>query len=222
MTRLIDPVAAFAPPAGRPQEFPCEQLSHEWWTLRRGIPTASAFDRVLTPAQGKPSAQQDDYIAELIAERSEFAAPYVAPSGGYVTDEMAEGIRREPEARAWYALQAGCEVRQVGFVLSACGRWGCSPDGLIGADGVLELKNPAPRTHVRYRLRGGLPPEYRCQVHGALVVTGRRWADFVSYCPGFPPLLVRVEPDEFTDLLRAELERFSRKYADAIAALAAL
>jgi hypothetical protein len=215
MTDLQEPVAG-------PREFHCEQLSHEWWTLRRGIPTASCFDRILTPAKGQPSAQQDDYIAELISERSEFLPPYVAPSGGFTTDEMAEGLRREPEARSWYALQTDGEVRQVGFVLSACGRFGCSPDALVGDDGVLELKNPAAKTHVRYLMRGGLPVEYRCQVHGALIVTGRKWADFMSYSPGLAPLLVRVVPDEFTDLLRAELDRFHAKYRAAVDRIAAL
>lgn len=215
MTPLVESVAQeFA--TGGPQEFQVEQLTLSWWQLRRGVPTASSFDRILTPAQGKPSSQQDDYVAELVAERSEFTAPYVAREGGFVSDEMAEGIRREPEARAWYALQTDGAVRQVGFVLSACGRFGCSPDALVGDDGGLELKNPSAKVHVRYRLKGGLPPEYRCQVHGNLIVTGRKWFDFVSYCPGFPPLLVRVEPDEFTDRLREELGRFHEKYRAAL------
>jgi hypothetical protein len=210
-----------APPAG-PREFHCEQLSTDWWQLRRGIPTASAFGRILTPAKGEPSAQQDDYIAELISERSEFRPPYVVPSGGFTTDEMAEGLRREPEARSWYALQTDGEVRQVGFVLSACGRFGCSPDALVGDDGVLELKNPAAKTHVRYLMRGGLPVEYRCQVHGALIVTGRRFVDFCSYSPGLAPLLVRVTADEFTEKLRAELEAFDWKYRATLDKIAAL
>lgn len=221
MTQLTQSVAGeFA--GTTPQIFICDQMSYEWWQLRRGIPTASRFDRVLTPATGKPSAQQAGYIAELIAERSEFAPPYVLPSGGFVSDEMAEGIRREPEARSWYALQTDGDVRQVGFVLSACGRFGASPDALVGEDGLLELKNPKPATHVQYLLAGTLPVEYRCQVHGALVVTGRKWVEFVSYCPGFPPLLVRVLPDGFTRALREELERFHEKYMAALARVTAL
>jgi hypothetical protein len=221
VTRFIESVAAeFA--TGRPQEFHCEQLSHSWWQLRRGVPTASGFDRILTPAQGKPSGQQEDYIAELVAERAEFTAPFVVPSGGFVSGEMEEGLRREPEARSWYAMQTDGTVRQVGFVLSACGRWGCSPDALVGEDGGLELKNPAAKTHVRWLLRGGLPPEYRCQVHGCLIVTGRKFWDFLSYMPGFPPLLVRVEPDDFTEKLRAELEAFDQKYRAVLDRIAAL
>lgn len=208
--------------APAPQIFHCEQLSSEWWELRRGLPTASSFDRILTPAKGLPSAAQDDYIAELVAERSEFTPPFLAREGGFLSDEMAEGVRREPEARSWYALQTDGDVRLAGFVLSACGRWGCSPDALVGEDGGLELKNPAPKTHVKYLMRGKLPDEYRCQVHGCLIVTGRRWWDFCSYAPGFAPLLVRVVPDEFTDKLRAELERFSEKYRAAVGRVAAM
>lgn len=199
-----------------PQVFHCEQLSRDWWELRRGIPTASGFDRILTPAKGLPSASQNGYIAELISERADFVPPYILPSGGYVSDEMAEGIRREPEARSWYAMQTDGDVQQVGFVLSACGRFGCSPDALVGEDGGLELKNPAPKTHVEYLMRGELPVEYKCQVHGCLIVTGRKWFDFVSYCPGFAPFLVRVTPDEFTEKLRIELEAFSKRYRAAL------
>jgi hypothetical protein len=208
--------------APAPQVFLCEQKSAEWWDLRRGVPTASAFDRILTPTKAQPSAAQDAYIAELISERSEFVPPFVVRDGGFLTDEMAEGIRREPEARSWYAMQTDGDVRQVGFVLSACGRWGCSPDSLVGEDGGLELKNPAPATHVQYLLAGGLPVEYKCQVHGQLIVTGRKFFDFVSYCPGFAPLLVRVEPDAFTEKLRAELERFDAKYRAALERVAGM
>jgi hypothetical protein len=180
-----------APASSIASNRPTDTLSFDWWQLRRGVPTASSFDRILTPAKGQPSAQQEDYIAELVAERAEFTAPYVVPSGGFVSGEMEEGLRREPEARSWYAMQTDGAVRRVGFVLSACGRWGCSPDALVGEDGGLELKNPTAKVHVKYLLKGGLPAEYRCQVHGCLIVTGRAWFDFVSYHPGFAPLIVR-------------------------------
>lgn len=204
-----------------PQIFECAQYSSEWWQLRRGIPTSSRFDRVLTPGTGKPSAQQEDFIAELIAERVHVTDEYTPFDDGvwpsYQNDEMAEGLRREPEARAWYSMERDADLRLVGFVLSECGRFGCSPDALVGEDGGLELKNPAPKTHLKYLLRGGLPQEYKCQVHGSLIVTGRAYWSFMSYCPGFPPLLVDVRPDEFTDKLRDELERFHERYQQTLA-----
>lgn len=200
----------------------CEQLSAEWWELRRGIPTASSFDKILTPAKAQPSASQDDYIAELVAERYDRDNPFTRPDGGFTSGLMDEGLRREPEARNWYAMQTDADVKLAGFVVSPCGRFGCSPDGLIGGDGGLEMKNPAAKTHVRYLLDGGLPNQYRCQVHGSLVVTGRKWWDFVSYFPGLPTLLIRVVPDDFTDKLRTELERFHTKYLAAVSRIEAM
>ncbi len=213
--------ATLGAPAG-PQIFHVQQMSWDWWQLRRGIPTASNFGRILTPATAKPSAQQEGYIAELIAERSEFVAPFVPPEDRYSNAEMDEGIRREPESRSWYAMQADAEVVQVGFVKSACGRFGCSPDGLVGDDGGLELKNPSAKVHVEYLLKGGLPNEYKCQVHGSMIVTGRKWWDFLSYMPGFAPLLVRVTEDEFTDKLRKELAAFCDRLQETIARVQSL
>lgn len=207
-----------------PQIFTCAQYSPEWWELRRGVPTASAFDRILTAAQMKPSAQQDDYIAELIAEKAQFVVPYMPAEmdGGYVNSEMEEGIRREPEARSWYAMERGVDLQQVGFVLSACGRFGCSPDALVGDEGGLELKNPSPKVHLRYLLKGTLPNEYKCQVHGSMIVARRLWWDFLSYCPGFAPLLIRVKRDDFTAALHEELERFHAKYVRTQAQVSAM
>ncbi len=190
----------------------CEQYSEEWWQIRRGKPSASNFGRILTPAKMQPSAQQEDYIAELAAEV--FAMPYIAPfTRRDYGEDMAEGIRREPESRRWYSMIREVDVQQVGGCETDDEKLWCSPDGLVGADGGLELKNPAPRTHVKYLQAGGVPAEYLCQVHGSLIITGRKWWDFASYSPGLPPLLVRVTPDKFTARLCSELESFKAKYA---------
>jgi hypothetical protein len=191
----------------KPTIYDCAQYSDLWWQLRRGVPTASAFDRILTPKTLKPSSQQEDYIAELIAEKSAFHVPFSTERG--MTRAMEDGIDREPEARQWFSMQTDADVQQVGFVLSECGRWGASPDGLIGDDGGLELKCPLAKTQVRYLMEGGLPSEYKAQVHGSLIVTGRAYWMFLSYCPGLPPLLVRVVPDSFTELLRKALDDFN-------------
>lgn len=193
------------------------QYSPEWWQARRGYPSASAFDRILTPG-GKPSGQQDGYIAELIGD-------LVDLSPNFFTDRpmnraMEHGRNTEPEARDYYTLERdGAAVRQVGGVVSACGRFWCSPDGLVGPDVTLELKCPQLKTQAAYlmdadvMLAAGTPPsEYRPQVHGHLIVTGRPYVDFLSYSPPLPPLLIRVERSEYTDKLAAELERFNEKY----------
>lgn len=192
----------------------CPQYSPQWWSLRRGVPTASQFGRILTPKKCEPSAQQEDYIAELIADRACQTPPFFTERP--MSRDCANGLNMEPIARSWYAMQTDTEVQQVGFCLTDDGRFGCSPDGLVGEDGGLELKCPTLKTHVRYLQAGTLPDEYRAQVHGSLIVTGRAWWDFVSYAPGLPPLKLRVEPDAFTLRLADELEAFWRKYRAAL------
>lgn len=190
----------------------CEQLSEQWWRVRRGVPTASRFDAILTPKTMKPAAGQAEYIHELIADTVRLEPSITTNLGRPPTPEMQWGIDTEPEARAWYEMETGCEARRVGFVVTDDGRFGCSPDGLVGDAGGVEIKCPSLKTQVRYLLEGVLPPEYRCQVHGTLIVTGRPWWDFCSYASGLPALLVRVTPDDFTAALAAELERFRRRY----------
>lgn len=187
------------------QIIDCLQRSPEWWRIRRGLPTASSFDKLLTPARMKPSASQDSWICELVAER--FASVW-PNEGGYVSSSMQHGIDTEDTARRWYEFDNDVEVTQVGFCLSDCGRFGCSPDGLVGDDGLLELKCPDAHTHVQYLLSGDLPLEYKCQCHGSLAVTGRKWIDFMSFHEDFPPLVVRVEPDFFTAKLQVEIVKF--------------
>lgn len=182
------------------------QYSPEWWEARAGIPTASNFGRILT-ASGKLSAQADDYACELIGEAMNPSAPFFTERGGH-TAAMRNGQNTEPEARKYYTLETGNAVQQVGFCLTDDGRFGCSPDGLVGDDGCLELKCPLAKTQIGYLLEGKLPTEYRPQVHGQLIVTGRAYVDFLSYVPLLNPLLIRVTADEYTDRLRVALDSF--------------
>jgi YqaJ-like viral recombinase domain len=152
----------------------------------------------------------DDLINDLIAQRISGGVPLEVES--YTSHAMQYGIDTEPEARQWYATYTRNSVRRVGFVTTADGRFGCSPDGLIEPDGGLELKCPLLKTHVGYLRDGGLPSEYKCQVHGCLAVTGAKWWDFVSFCHGAPPILIRVEPDDFTKALRDALDLFHERY----------
>jgi hypothetical protein len=190
----------------------CQQYTPEWYEARRGIPTASSFDRIITPT-GKYSAGARGYICELIADTVNQSPNFFSETGRRpMNHAMQVGADTEPEARRWYAFERDVQVKQVGFVLSDCGRYGCSPDGLVGDDGLLELKCPAGKAQVEYLLAGGLPADYRPQVHGQLLVTGRKWVDFVSYADYLPTLIVRVVPDEYTDKLRAALDQFLKDY----------
>jgi hypothetical protein len=199
----------------------CTQYSPEWWEARCGIPTASQFDRIITAAKAEPSKQMDGYIAELIADKASLTPPFFTERGGH-TAEMRNGIDCEPEARRFYEADRGLDVRLAGFIATDDARFGCSPDGLVvdGAGeivGGLELKCPMLKTQAGYLLKGGLPDDYKAQVHGQLLVTGLPWVDFLSYSPGLPALLVRVEPNDFTKKLASALEVFWEKYQQALA-----
>jgi putative phage-type endonuclease len=191
------------------------QGADDWFDLRRGVPTASRFDRILTPKTLKPSGSQQGLIAELIGER----LSAIPPEGveNYTNRAIRWGLHCEDEARHWYAMERGVQLRNGGFCLTDDGRFGASPDGLIGEEGCLELKCPQANVQAGYLLEGVVPDEYKCQVHGHLIVTGYKWCDFMSYCPGdWKPLLIRVFPDDFTRELRIGLEVFWGRYAKAI------
>ena len=167
-----------------------EQGSPEWLAARLGIPSASMFAKLVT-TKGIWSASADAYINQLVAERLTGEREEV-----FQSHHMLRGTELEPDARDLYSLISDAEVTEVGFCLHDTLSAGCSPDGLVGAEGGLEIKAPAPATHVEY-LRGGvLPSKYKQQVMGCLWITGREWWDFVSYHPTMKPLIVRVERDE--------------------------
>ena len=176
--------------------FDVEQGTEDWIKLRLGVPTASDFDKIMTPAKMQLSKSADKLIARLIGETCSPYLPERAES--YTSRAMRWGQETEAEARRFYAMEKNCVVSNGGFVTTDDGRLGCSPDGRIDEDGGLELKCPEPATHVQYLLDGGMPDEYKPQVHGQLIVTGFKYVDFLSYCDGLPPLLVRVEPDLYT------------------------
>lgn len=192
----------------------CKQYSAEWWKVRRGLPTSSEASRIITPKKAELSGQVDSYACDLIAEKFD---AYYGQQEEYVSAAMKNGTIKEPESRRFYEFQRDVEVTEVGFVTTDDGRFGCSPDSLVGSSGGLELKNPAVATHVRYLLDGGLPAQYKPQVHWCLVVTGREWWDFCSYSGGLPPVLVRVTPDDYTEKLRECMEAFWTRYQELLA-----
>lgn len=169
------------------------QGSPEWINARLGIPTASNFDRLVTPKTMKPSAAADGYLNELLAEW--LIGETLDPS---VTQFMERGNQMEADAVRFYEAlrEVDCEV--CGFCLTDDRRAGASPDRFIGDDGLLELKVPAAATHVGYirALREPKPTRYYAQIQGQLLITGRQWVDFMSYHPTIRPVVVRYERDE--------------------------
>jgi hypothetical protein len=132
---------------------------------------------------------------------------------------LEQGMIVEEEARPWYALEYDKRVKQVGFIATDDGRFGCSPDGLIeGEDCGLEIKSPAAHTHIKYLVNGALPKEYACQVMGSMFATGfKKWI-FVSYRRGFPALVLEIHRDEKAmSMIRAAINQFHADFDRAIA-----
>lgn len=180
------------------------QGTPEWASARVGRPTASNFEKLITTA-GLPSKQREKYLWQVAGESVTGVMTETYQNGA-----MQRGIELEAEARSLYELTQGVTVEQVGICYpdekKLCS---CSPDGLVGKDGGMEIKCPSIHTHVGYLLGNELPTEYFQQVQGSLYVTGRKWWDYVSYFPGLRPLIVRVKPDKkFIDSLDAEIKKF--------------
>lgn len=177
-----------------------EQGSEEWLKSRLGCPSASMFDKLIT-GTGKPSTSAETYINQLIAEvitgkGTEFK----------VNEWMQRGTELEPLARGYYELATDNDVTEVGFCMHDTMACGASPDGLVGDNGGLEIKCPAPSTHVKYLRDGVLPAQYKQQVMGCLWITEREWWDFVSFHEEMPALLVRVfRDDKYIKALEAEV-----------------
>lgn len=185
----------------------CEQYDPTWWQSRIGIPSASNFDKIVDTT-GKPSKQREKYLYQLAGERVSGKVEET-----YQNAAMLRGKELEAEARSYYELTNNVTVDQVGFCVTE-GKtvYGCSPDSFVGEDGGLEIKCPLVHTHVGYLLDGSFPSAYFQQVQGNLLVTGRKWWDFISYYAIMKPLIVRVFPDkEFHEKLKKELEIFCRE-----------
>lgn len=181
------------------QIFDCDQGSTEWFACRLGIPTASRFKDVLAKGQG---LTRKKYLYTLAGE-----ILTGEPAESYTNDHMERGKQMEDEARERYAFQTGTDPVQVGFMRR--GDVGCSPDALIGEDGLLEIKTKLPALHLEVLERGTLPPEHVAQVQGQLWISGRAWCDFVSYWPKLPLFVCRVERDDaYIATLSAEVMAF--------------
>ncbi len=187
----------------------CEQGSEEWFHAHDGLPSGSRLGKIVTPRTGKLSAGHKTLIGELIAEQVE---PNRERISSYWMDR---GRLLEPEARAWYELETGNEVDQVGMILNH--GFGYSPDGLIGefgqGVGTLEIKCPKPSTHVKWLLEGTIPDEHKAQWLRGLMDLRERFLRLPSYCPGLNPLFVRVTTeDPYYSQLVESLEEFRDAY----------
>lgn len=199
------------------------QGSDEWLAARCGMLTASEMKLVVTPTLRPASNDKErSHLYELAAQRiSEFVEPH------YVSDDMLRGQVEEIEARRLYS-EHFAPVTEVGFIVNR--RWGFpigySPDGLVGADGLIEAKSRRQKYQVQtvvehvHRDRGEtIPAEFMLQVQTGLLVSERQWLDFISFSGGLPMAVIRVYPD--APMQAAILEAaaaFEARIARAIAA----
>lgn len=170
-----------------------DQLADEWRQNRHGLVTASRADLLVTPT-GRVSKSAIVLGHRLAAER--YTGQWISETGS--TWAMKRGIEREPASRARYAWERDQEVTESGFIRKD--ETGCSPDGLIGTVGGLEIKNPLiagymkAATHVYNE--GTIPPEYICQCRLSLMVTDREWWDIAVDYPDMPLVVARLYRDE--------------------------
>lgn len=191
----------------------------EWKQERLGKITASRFKDVMSEPllksykeAGKLSKTAESYLLELAGERLT-GEPIEIPT----TKAMQWGIDHEPEAREVYATVHDCEVQEVGFIALSGTEIGCSPDGLVDPNGSLEIKCRSTKEHLRTVISNTVPPQYKWQVHGVMLVTGREYCDYVSFDPRINEFenalhVIRVNRDEHEiDYLREKLEAFENK-----------
>lgn len=196
------------------------QGSPEWFAERVGKVTASRVADVVARTKSGWGASRANYMAELIAERLTGAK-----SEGFVNAAMQHGIDTEPQARDAYSFYAGVDVEQVGFIAHPTIEMsGASPDGLVGNDGLVEIKCPSTATHIDTLLNGKVPEKYITQMMWQMACTGRKWCDFVSFDPRMPEsmrlFIKRVERDEkLIASLEKEVELFLREVETKVAAL---
>lgn len=168
------------------------QGSDEWIQERLGLLTASEMKLIITPKlKVADNINSRAHFYELLAQR---ISKHVEPS--FVSDDMLRGADEEILARDLYA-EKYAPVEQVGFVTNDSFGFtlGGSPDGLVGADGLIEAKSRRQKFQIETILTGTMPDDYLIQAQTLLLVTGRKWLDFLSYSNGLPMIAIRVEPD---------------------------
>lgn len=197
-----------------------EQRSEEWFKARAGKVTASRVADIIAKTKSGYSSSRDNYMAELICQR---LTGTVGES--YQNAAMAWGTNTEPLARAAYVSAKGISVEEIGFVPHpTIENAGASPDGLIGEEGLIEIKCPLTNTHMNTILEQEVSTKYHVQMQWQMACTGRQWCDFVSFDPRMPEhmqlYIHQVERDQkMIDNLEAEVTKFLKDMDDKIAKL---
>jgi len=193
-----------------------EQRSPEWYEARCGVLTASVVGKFITPKTVKVANNEPSrgITRQLVAER---ITGHVVET--FQSDAMFRGVMDEPLARDLYtkhyrpATEVGFMVREIhGHKL------GFSPDGLVGDDGLIEVKSAEPKIHLARILSDGVPAEHMAQMQAGMLVSGREWCDFISYCGGMPMLVRRVTVEQaWFDAIIGALDAFETDATEMVA-----
>lgn len=171
-----------------------QQRTPEWYAARCGRATASRFSDLLATIKTGEAASRRNYRAQLVCERLT-----ATPAESFTTVAMQFGTDQEPFARMAYEAHSGNIVEEIGFITHPEQLIGCSPDGIIGDNGGVEIKVPNTAQHIDTILKG-MPPEHIPQIQGCMWLSGRQWWDFISYDPRMPEKLQlyvqRIERDD--------------------------
>jgi len=189
----------------------CEQRSEEWFKVRMGIPTASMFGVIL--AQSDERKGRASYMRKLAGE-----IITKIPMESYTNDDMERGNQQEPEILARYQFEQDTEVHHVGFIKN--GNKGCSPDGLLGDDGMVQIKSAAPHVMIDILLGRdfGPPKKHLTQCMGELWVAERQWTDLVvGSSPALPLARWRIHRDtRYINDIEVAVHHFNRELREMV------
>ncbi|MEU3476421.1 lambda exonuclease family protein [Rhodococcus sp. NPDC006774] len=193
------------------------QGTDEWHDQRRGIVTASVIGKLITSKTIKPASNIESrgLTALLVAERITGWTEDM-----FLSEDMMRGMEDEPKARDLYSKHYA-PVTETGFMVRDDNgtKIGYSPDGLVGSDGLIEIKSRRPKIHLEHILSGQPPTENMAQLQTGLLVSGRQWIDYVSYCAGMPLWVTRVHPDQrWFDAITEAVTGFEQSAAEMIRA----
>lgn len=196
----------------------CEQGTPEWNALRLGLPTASMFSKLLT-TKGEPSKSANEYAISLAGEVYANKPELDAWGGNSYTER---GKELEDQAIALYEFDRDVTVERVGFVTDDVGDAGCSPDGLVNDDGMVEVKCLKAENHIKailfHKKNGRCPSTYVLQTQGQLMICERQWSDLIFFHPDLPLLVIRQLPDgNLQSALTGQIQAV-RKERDAVLA----
>jgi hypothetical protein len=195
--------------------FDVPQRSEEWYRVRMGLPTASMFGAIMV--QNEKRAGRASYMRKLAGE-----ILTDIPMESYDNEDMLRGREQEPEILARYAFEHDVDVTPCGFIRN--GKKGCSPDGLIGKDGMVQIKSAAPHVMVEILMDVAVPKKHLPQCQGELWVAERKWTDLViGSSPKLPLAVFRLQRDQaYINEIEVAVHWFNRELDDMVKRIRAL